>query len=687
MRLAPVAGLLALLAVSLLPASSSGSSLDGNGETCPNEALRKEQNSQLADCRAYELVSPTDKNGGDIVGDGQTTISSVDGDAVTFSSRASFGDTRGSGALGQTQYMARRGAGGWTTHAITPTPARDSFQVLFGSTLMPWFSEDLSKVVFWAYDLPGVTDDQPNEVNVYREDTRTDAIETITKGNLDPVSPFEILLSGAEWGVAGDDSHVAFMSSSRYSPEAVAGVPNVYDWSDGTVRLAGVLPDGSAPEAGSEMGPHFYRGTVSADGSRFVFSSGGQIYLRSDGSRTAWVSQGEASVEVPAPAEVSLQGVSRDGKHVVFATSSRLLDSDTNDGLDLYLYTDSASPATEANLTQLTNSGAVDPSTGGLAVVGMSDDASTIYFQEGTNGKLFVWHDGALHLISSNVSRQQGGGPGTDLGLDASDPGYGRVSRNGSTMAFLASSTLNNDGAHALSGADHVTNGHTEMYVYSAADDRLTCVSCPPGGRAASADATVLPAATGGTSSLALPGDRPHFLSDDGTRVFFSTADALVPQDTNGLADVYEYDTTTGTTRLVSTGAGPDGAWFADASAGGGDVFLVTRRQLLASDRDELVDLYDARVDGGLPQVATVAPTPCLDEVCQGSPSPAPAFQAPTGVRLAGSGNLKPVPEKVSRRQTLRQALRACKTQHKKAKRKKCEATARKRFAKSARSK
>ena len=42
-------------------------------------------------------------------------------------------------------------------------------------------------------------------------------------------------------------------------------------------------------------------------------------------------------------------------------------------------------------------------------------------------------------------------------------------------------------------------------------------------------------------------------------------------------------------------------SYFAEASANGGDVFLFTRQPLVSQDEDELVDLYDAREDGGMP--------------------------------------------------------------------------------------
>src|SRR5260221_1508261 len=73
--------------------------------------------------------------------------------------------------------------------------------------------------------------------------------------------------------------------------------------------------------------------------------------------------------------------------------------------------------------------------------------------------------------------------------------------------------------------------------------------------------------------------------NQEGTRVFFSTAESLVEADTDHSADVYMRNLETGTTTLVSTGEaacapacgnGPVDASFAGASADGTKAFFVT---------------------------------------------------------------------------------------------------------------
>ena len=130
---------------------------------------------------------------------------------------------------------------------------------------------------------------------------------------------------------------------------------------------------------------------------------------------------------------------------------------------------------------------------------------------------------------------------------------------------------------------------------------------------------------TGGAVSYVMPGIRPRFLSPDG-KVFFSTAEALLPQDRNGVLDAYEYDVSTGRVSLISTGKGSDPATFVEASASGDDVFFVTRQRLTASDQDDLVDLYDARDGDAVPDEAPPTAKPaCEGEACQPLPTASPS--------------------------------------------------------------
>jgi Tol biopolymer transport system component len=567
--------------------------------------------------RHFEKVSPADKGLGDIVGDGATTLAAQAGDAVAFSTRTPFGDTVGSGTVGQTQYIARRTNDAWIVNSITPTPRPDARQTFFAGTLLQLYSNDLSTAVLRGYDLPGATDDAPLRNNIYVEDTATRALETVTASQVDQPTSLTLLnYPSPFWGFSADARHVAFVAQpdpfgvvTQYLPEAAPGVPNVYQWDDGVLHVASILPDDTVAANGADS-PTNLRGAMSADGSRLLFTASdgvnpAQLYMRIDGTRTVWISENELDRTV-FPTNVQVMGMTPDGRNVFFTTDTPLVSDDANGGPDLYRYRDSADPSNDINLTMISENGDL----GGGDLLGMSDDGNRVYYLTGGN-HLTVWDNGDTTLLSTYVTAGV-------LGLTAV-PGYGRVTPDGMFVVFATDAIVDAD-RHGLTG--EVTNQHLEMYLYSLRDRRLTCCSCPP--VPATSDVTVLPAATHGEPTVGNAGSRPRFLSDSG-RVFFSTADALVPEDANGVLDTYEYDPVTGEVSLLSTGTGKDASTFADASASGDDVFLVTRQRLVASDRDNLVDLYDVRDGSSLPpEVVGQSRLECEGDGCQPPASGSP---------------------------------------------------------------
>jgi hypothetical protein len=90
-------------------------------------------------------------------------------------------------------------------------------------------------------------------------------------------------------------------------------------------------------------------------------------------------------------------------------------------------------------------------------------------------------------------------------------------------------------------------------------------------------------------------------ISTDGSKVFFSTAEALVGADSDRLVDIYRHDRTTGTA-LVSRadsscvaggcGNGPVSATFRGATPDGSIVFFQTSERLTPADQDDAVDVY-----------------------------------------------------------------------------------------------
>jgi hypothetical protein len=580
-----------------------------------------------SDGRSYEMVSPADKNGGDVTADRVSITASTDGNAVAYLSRGSFGDTVGSGNIGQTQYVARRGTQGWTNHSVTPTPRYDAEQTFSVGTNIFGFSDDLRRAAVWAYDLPGVVAALPQAPNIYAEDLGTRALQVVSMPSV-PVERMSFIfdfLFPDFGGVSHDSLHIAFQAFTPLVSDAPAGVPSVYRWDDGTLRLASRLADGTPAIAGATIAVRNYRESVSPDGSRVMFVSppgpSGQLYMRIDDARTVWVSEPESGS--PLPEGVVLQQVTGDSRHVIFATTSRLTDDDPNDGSDLYLYTDSADPTQNANLTLVTDTGdvpGVDPFAG-TAVIGSSDDGRRIYYYK--NGHVLLWDAGTTTAVADDVTSIDSAG--LRLAATASVPGAARVSPDGRYLAFMARPTPTRNGLPVA-----IANVHDEMYLYDAKADSLRCVSCARN-RPSTTDAGIVPNVTRILPGLSTFGLRPCFLADDG-RTFFSTAEVLVPQDVNGVTDAYEFDPATGEVVLLSTGKGSEPAAFAAASDSGNDAFIVTRQSLVRADRDALVDVYDARVGGGFPEHD---PLPlCEGDTCQGALTLAPDEGVPGSLRI-----------------------------------------------------
>ncbi len=653
-------------------------------DTCPNAAYRVGSSTGLPDCRAYEMVSPVVKNGGDVSGEefGQT-LASESGDRAAFMSKVGFGEVSGSGSAGYTQYVAERGTDGWVSKSITPAPnAANGSQILGHNTLVMEFSPDLSIAGLIGYSLPeGPSTARPDSENLYLEETSSGRLPVVLTDASNEGEPFPSSFPSylrqrfgqPEIGGATPSLDVVtFASRVNFLPEAHGALKTkAYVYEHGALKMLGVLPDGNIPAGGSKLVYGEDKGrderaieakdTVSTDGSRILFEVNelpGQIFMRKNGTTSVMVSESETSVPVTAE-NVYLKAATPDLKHILFRTTTRLLDG-LPEGEGLYMYTDGPVPQTESNLTYIGGLGFAGESRGeiepfyGDVVLGVSNDGSRVYYHTAAY-EVILWEAGQTRHIGVSYARSMG------------------VTADGGELTFAT--------ANPTALADPLVPGHIgSIYVYRADTSTLKCVSCSPTGAATTAGVEVFVHANNGGTRLS---DlyRPRFMSSDGRFVFFNTAEALVPQDTNGVVDAYEYDTVTNQLSLLSTGTGEDGAWFVEASADGHDAFLVTGQKLTRWDPDKLVDVYDVRVDGGLPE-PPLPGVPCAGDACQGTPSASPSFNTASG--FSGLGNpifsrTVKVKSKAKPSLRLRRALAMC---HRRPKRKRagCERVARKRY-------
>jgi DNA-binding beta-propeller fold protein YncE len=578
--------------------------------SCPNEQSRDGFSSSLPDCRAYELVTIPNEASAEPEGG---IVAARNGDRATYSS---VNVQPGSQSISE-DYLATRGADGWSSENALPLQSYTGEECPRFDTSPLAYSPDVSLEVFFDGGGGGAVgcDSEAVEVvsgeplgyeNLLLRDNVTGTYQLI---NVTPagVAPEDASFQGA----SSDLSHVVFSEAAPLTAGAPVGVSDLYEWDEGVLRLVTVLPDGVTVQgalASNEQKTH----AISAEGSHVFFTAGGDLYVRVDSGRTVQVDQAQGGSGPGGGG--SFQYASSDGSLVFFTDdASAGLTSDTvaGSGENLYVY----NTVTE-ELKDLTP--AAHAGVGG--VVGISEDGSYVYFtangvlaRGGTEGRqnLYLWQGGTSTFVATPENNEI-------LAAEA------RVSPNGEYLAFASKESL----------TGYEQNGVPEIFMYSAVADELVCGSCNPTGE---------PAVHGVEQMVEVgPDGSPHYVSDNG-RLFFSTREALVPRDTNGQEDVYEYED--GQANLISTGTGSGPSRFSDASEDGNDVFFETLDKLVPQDtNEEARSVYDARADGGFPEPA-VSPPCATADACRAAPAPQPSiYGAPSSQTFSGAGNLAPAP-------------------------------------------
>ena len=431
----------------------------------------------------------------------------------------------------------------------------------------------------------------------------------------------------------------------------------------------------------------------------------------SGGACTVEVSASQRSVPDPnGPRPAFYRDASMDGSRVFF-TSRAELTNYANTGKD-----DNAGNLYEYDLeTGILNDLTVDPGApDGAAVLGLvtaGEDGSYVYFVAngvlasgaregncrvergegsvvgGRSCDLYVEHDGAdgweppkfiatlagSDLHPFNPEGQSNNDEADWVGYEVEDNDFGpgrhtaRVSGNGTLLAFQSEMSLTGfDNEAAESGECGETGRCQEVYLYDVVTGKLVCVSCDPSSSGdPSGERPVGSAELGGhevedgSLTETEPFYLPRNLSEGGGRLFFQSPDALVPHDSNGLLDVYEWElpgvgSCTSSSPSFSEGsggcvfpisdvAGSSESRFMDASESGNDVFILTGDQLVPSDADSRADVYDVRVGGGFP-VSAASPICVNADSCKPPASPQPGvFGAPASATFSAAGNIQVV--------------------------------------------
>jgi hypothetical protein len=657
----------------------------------------------LPDGRGYELVSPADKRPQGSVSSllaGQLTFqSSADGNSFLFPIYNGLLDSTTGGSV---SYLAARGPGGWESAQVSPpsllpvpSPAiRSPAQVEYlAPDLSCGFVESPDPI---TADVPAA-DTENGVYNLFRRNAdgsftlittgvpdNPGVIPTESLGGLFPKLPHYTLA-----GASPDCERVYFRTDYHLLP----GSSKLYEWDHGTLRDAGLLPDGTVPSGFGSMGGR--RGesggliytrlnSVSRDGSRFFFNatsdegldSGKQaVFVRNDGAPAVDASQ---STTATPSLGARYETASPDGSHVFFAANYGLTAEsssgpsavclDPGASQDEFLVDDNRACALydyEVDTGELTDisadSNPADPKgASALGVIAVSEDGSHVYFaargqlipgkgdtyaqnlgEEAAN--VYLYDEGGLSYVTSLGSQ--------DLAakVDSENPGEfsnlirfegnwaAQATPDGSRLLFMARANL--------TGYD--SGGAAELYRYSADTGGLTCVSCRPDGLPSVANGKYLPIPKETHSELRYPRN----ISSDGRRVFFIMPDVLAPGAVGGNDNVYEWEN--GQVYLLASLQPTTDARMLESSPGGDDVFILAIEQLAPQDTDFAADAYDVRAPHaagekiGFPVSEPTVPCDPLSDRCQGDPGPQPAPGAdPASKGFSGPGNQVSPPKK-----------------------------------------
>ena len=162
-------------------------------------------------------------------------------------------------------------------------------------------------------------------------------------------------------------------------------------------------------------------------------------------------------------------------------------------------------------------------------------------------------------------------------------------------------------------------------------------------------------------------------VSDNGSTIVFTTSESLSPQAVDGVSNVYEWHD--GKVGLISSGLSPEPGEDPVIDPSGRDIFFRTAAGLVPQDTDGLRDIYDARIGGGFPE-PPAPQAPCSADSCQGPLSVPPQVPTLGSLSQAANGNLAPPSPSAAATKSKRKAGAGRKTK-KKSKRKKRKATAR----------
>jgi hypothetical protein len=627
----------------------------------------------LPDGRAWELVSPPDKKGALIEqrSFADNIKAAADGGGIAYE----VNDALGEGAVSKgerTPVVSVRGAEGWRSEDISVPvaipPEGEEAKPLGPEASYKLFSPDLSSSIVEQPEgpepplSPEATERTPYLRHVLACGGGSESCFTpllTAAGNVEP--------AGTKFGGVGEGIAAVEGGSPDLSHVVLNVGSDLYEWSDGRLRS---VPGGTLGQRdnGNLLTVH----AVSSDG-RWIVLNGGRGLIVRDMVQERVVTAGGPGAD--------FQTMSADGSRVFYIENGDLYELDVDTGAQSDLTVGHAAGEHNAGVREVVMS----PSEG--ETTASPHEMAYVYFVATgvlANGavsgadNLYVLHAGASGWSTTFIAALSS----EDQQRPAVSGGFGyassRASADGRYVSFMSNESLTGyDNRDAVSGQPD-----EEVYLYDAVSGRLVCASCNPSGARPSGvldNENLLVDRQGvwGRSGHWLAGLIPswqtvqlstldftwfyqsRFLSDSG-RLFFDSPDGLVPQATNGLMNVYEYepagvgDCTTGSVTfnagsggcvsLISAGTSGGESMFYDASENGDDAFFITASKLVGEDYDTSYDVYDAHVcSTSAPcRTALVLPPPCTSgDSCKASPSPQPELFGPApSATFSGIGNV-----------------------------------------------
>ena len=625
-----------------VPAVSS----PGAEEVCPNQALRTGPSANLPDCRAYEQLTPVDKEGSQEIFayDGLKSppyeLVGEDGEHLMLEAPVVWGSTAGSG---QAPYFFSRTPTGWQVTAATVQS-----QAGINTYAPQVFSGDLTQFGFESgFNISGGGGQSKNVE--YKM-----GVPGVPYANVAAVPRSMVGYAGGWVAASADFSKLVLQSEDRtlVEPRSTTKSGNdLYEYSQGKLRQVNVgigtcganIAKGNEGAGGSSS-PH----AVSADGSRVFFeavqgsecSASKHLYVRVNG------------VETLDLGVYRFAGANTDGSEILLEKPP------TEENPGLYLYQDKT-----AKLLS---------STGSIAGTNftVSEDLKAIYFTSGNASETDIYrYDVASETLGFMV-QSDGAATFKESYLSPDGRYYYFASRGVAGLPGGATVPGGGHEQHPIPLSSLPAEPTEQVYRYDSVEHAVECVSCASGfdpepklganfGGADNAQ---------GTAADGVPGR--SMVSANGDFVFFQTPAALVPADVDGevtpegdvgsgstapehassdnsvSGDVYEWrrdgvdgcGVLQGCLALITNGRGGLLNILLGSADNGRDVFIYTHSRLVAQDNDTAGDIYDARIGGGIPEGPAV-PVECEGDACSTPVSP-PNDATPSSFTFSGNGNI-----------------------------------------------